>query len=116
MRKIIFFSFIGIVAVNAISFYAAYRLTQVEIQKGVEETATINEAKPESGSLFQMARKDFDSLSWTRRGKEFKFNGRVFDVSRIIICDSSVQLFVDENKNATAEAGKTVPSISVRQS
>lgn len=92
MQRLFAISIIAVLFLNIFGFYIAFILNQNEIKAEMMEKAA--KENPARLHVFSLSKEEFDHLKWTNKGREFSYNGRLVDVSRIEFSGSFVTLYV----------------------
>ena len=95
MRKFLAISILAVLFLNIFGFYIAFMVNQREVKEEMMERA--EKEGPEHLRLFSLSREEYSQLKWTQKGREFSYNGRVFDVSRIEFSGQFVKLYVEDD-------------------
>ena len=92
MRKFLSISLFALLLLNLFGFYIAFVIKQGDVQKEME--ALTNAPVHTAPAFISFSKNDFANIIWLRDKKEFRFNGKLYDVSRIEILKDEVKLFV----------------------
>jgi hypothetical protein len=97
--RVLSFLFLSVLLLNMFGFYTAFMVKQGAIHEGRSElTVMANEASHPSITL---SKYNFERVSWIREGKEFRHEGKLYDVSKIEFVDGQVKIFVEEDSLET---------------
>lgn len=80
---------------NLFGFYIAFTVEQREIKE--EMTALLQDKNEEHLQLLTFTKLEYDNIVWLETGKEFRLNGKMYDVERIETHKGIIRLFVAED-------------------
>lgn len=90
MRVVSSVFLLSILLLNLFGFYFAFSVQQNEIQKEMF-------AHTGNAHVLSLSKIDFDKIVWSSKNKEMRFNGQLYDVSKIEISNTGVNLYVEED-------------------
>ena len=99
MRKFISISLLLLLLLNLLGFYTAFFVKQEVIQREMSEL--VKNKKQTALPVVTLSRHDFENIKWIVEGKEFRFKGKLFDISKIEFSNGIVKLFAEEDSLET---------------
>lgn len=99
MRVFIAITFIAVVLLNLFGFYMAFIMNRNEIRREMQQH--LRQADKDELTVMTMSREEYDKLVWVKENREFRLNGRMFDVEEVQIADDQVILYVEEDHKET---------------
>lgn len=99
LKSVFAFSLFVLLLVNLLGFYIAFILKQEDIKKDV--SVLIEKTESKSNASLQFTNSQFAQLSWTTEGKEFQYQGKMYDVVRIERAANTVKIFYEEDTAET---------------
>lgn len=99
MRVLTSFFLLCLLLLNLFGFFFIFSFQQNEIQEKVQ--ASFHQSANHHLEILSFSKNDFEKIIWLKEGKEFRLNGKLYDVSRIETSNSTVKLFVEEDSMET---------------
>lgn len=81
---------------NLFGFYFAFTIQQSEIQNEM-----VCKLKANHHQVLLLSKTEFEKIVWLDDENEMRFNGKLYDVSRIETSNNTVKLFVEEDSMET---------------
>lgn len=88
--------FLLVLMVNLFGFYFAFTIQQSEIQNEM-----VCKLQAKHHQILSLSKAEFEKIVWLDDEKEMRFNGKLYDVSRIETSNNTVKLFVEEDEMET---------------
>ncbi len=87
---------LSVLLLNLFGFYFAFTSQQSEIQKDM-----VCKSKTKHHQVLSLSKTEFEKIVWLDDEKEMRFNGKLYDVSKIETANNTVKLFVEEDSMET---------------
>jgi hypothetical protein len=97
MRSLTVVALLGLLLLNTFGFYFAFVAKQTEVKSKV---AIAMQSKSHS-SIIALSQQQYARLVWTTAGKEFLFNGKLYDVASVNTDGNMIQLRVEDDSMET---------------
>jgi len=89
--SLVFFLAVG----TSVSFF--YQLNQIKLSVNRE----LKSGEPENLLSFRFTQAEYDGLNWLEKGKEFRLNGKMYDIASIQKTKNSVTVFCSYDTKET---------------
>ena len=101
MRALTSFLLTTLILVNLFGFYTIFILKQVEVKEEMAERI-ITKISAEHQETFSFDKAEFAKILFNDNGKEFRYNGRLYDVVSINKSGGEVKITVEYDASETA--------------
>src|SRR6185295_15921034 len=78
------------------------------------QKAKVDAAKEEA-TVLSMSKEEYEHIVWIEDKKEFRMNGRLFDVDEIEVAENHVNLYVEEDVKETDVVNEFTSTVSQQQ-
>ena len=100
MRKPISLLLVSILFINLFGFYLAFVVKRADIRQ--EMLGQIKDTPRADCKLISFSKAGFQQIVWKETGKEFLFNGKMYDVAFIETLGNNVKIYVLDDDEETS--------------
>jgi len=86
----------SVLLLNLFGFYFAFTIHQSEIKKEM-----VYKSPAKHYQILLLSKTEFEKIVWLDDEKEMRFNGKLYDVSKIETSNTTIKLFVEEDSIET---------------